>query len=147
VTLLANASTALAAANASAPAAANATLPLDAYIALPPGKAAPAAAVIIFTDIYGFGLNNTRLWADRLAKAGPFLVVVPDFFRGDSLTDATRSTVATCGRAREGAGRGAGGRGLEGGDAFGRSCGGPLTGVDWGRPAARGRRPRAPSPC
>jgi hypothetical protein len=52
--------------------------------------------VVIFTDIYGFEFSNTRLWADRLAKKGGFLVVIPDFFRGDALTDATRNTSAVC---------------------------------------------------
>ncbi|GBF99533.1 alpha beta-hydrolase [Raphidocelis subcapitata] len=64
---------------------------MEAYVSEPPG-AKPGAAVVLFSDIYGFGLNNTRLWADRLAKAGGFLVVLPDFFRGDALTEATRNT-------------------------------------------------------
>ncbi|KAI8469272.1 MAG: dienelactone hydrolase family-domain-containing protein [Monoraphidium minutum] len=57
---------------------------VKAYVATPPGGK-PQAAVILFTDIFGWDLPNIRLWADRLAKAG-FLAVVPDFFRGDKLT-------------------------------------------------------------
>ncbi|KAI8471171.1 MAG: dienelactone hydrolase family-domain-containing protein [Monoraphidium minutum] len=67
---------------------------MDGYVAAPPKGAKPTAAVIIFTDIYGFTLNNTRLWADRLAAAGGFLVIVPDFFRGDPVTEATRPMMA-----------------------------------------------------
>ena len=76
------------------PGANAAPLPLYVAGANAAGAAPPKAAVVIFTDIYGFALNNTRLWADRLAAAGGFLVVVPDFFRGDALTDATRGTIA-----------------------------------------------------
>ena len=32
-------------------------------------------------DVYGWDFNNTRLWADKLAKAG-FITVLPDFFHG-----------------------------------------------------------------
>lgn len=91
------------------PATGNRTLSV--YVASPPSKAAaattagaaaaatpaiavaPRAAVILATDIYGFELPNTRLWADRLAAKTGLLVVVPDFFGGDWLTDATRSTI------------------------------------------------------
>lgn len=68
---------------------------LNAYVVLPPDNPAPKAAVIIFTDIYGYELNNTRLWADRLAK-NDFLAVIPDFFRGDPITEATRGQMAEC---------------------------------------------------
>lgn len=46
-------------------------------------KAAPKAAVIIYSDIYGYRGNGTRLWADRLAQLG-YVAVVPDFFQGRS---------------------------------------------------------------
>lgn len=69
---------------------------VDAYLVLPPGVTKPEAAVVIFTDIYGWELNNTRLWADRLAKEGGFLVVVPDFFHNDSLTDLSRQDFGAC---------------------------------------------------
>ncbi|GBF90484.1 hypothetical protein Rsub_03480 [Raphidocelis subcapitata] len=58
---------------------------LPAYVAVPAGGK-PEAAVVIFSDVYGWQLNNTRLFADRLAKAG-YLAVLPDFFRGDVLAD------------------------------------------------------------
>lgn len=67
---------------------------LDAYVVTPPGKSAPQEGVIIFTDIYGWELPNTRLWADRLAKEGGFLVVIPDFFRGDPVTEAIRPNIS-----------------------------------------------------
>jgi dienelactone hydrolase len=62
---------------------------LSAYLAEPKGaanataKAAPKAAVILYSDIYGYRGNGTRLWADRLAQLG-YLAVVPDFFQGRS---------------------------------------------------------------
>eukprot|EP00877_Chromochloris_zofingiensis_P013182 jgi/Chrzof1/8117/UNPLg00162.t1 len=37
-------------------------------------------AVLIFSDIYGWKLNNTRKWADDLANNG-FRVFMPDFFK------------------------------------------------------------------
>jgi dienelactone hydrolase len=49
-------------------------------VAEPPGGD-PGAAVVLFSDIFGFALNNTRIWADRLANSTGFLVVLPDFFR------------------------------------------------------------------
>lgn len=59
----------------------NSVNPLQVYVAQPStGK--PEAAVILFPDVYGWDYNNTRIWADRLAKAG-FLAVLPDWFRGD----------------------------------------------------------------
>jgi len=46
--------------------------PLQVYVAQPStGK--PEAAVILFPDVYGWDYNNTRIWADRLAKVRPAL--------------------------------------------------------------------------
>ena len=39
--------------------------------------------VLLVTDIFGAHRKNPRLWSDRLAAAGDFAVVMPDFFRGD----------------------------------------------------------------
>ena len=64
--------------------------PLPAYVAQPPagaGAAKPKAAVVLFGDVFGWSLNNTRLWADRLAAEGGFVAVLPDFFRNDSLAN------------------------------------------------------------
>lgn len=65
---------------------------IDAYVAVPSGGK-PTAAVILFTDIKGWEFNNTRLWADRLAKAG-FLAVLPDFFRGDEVGNDTKAFIS-----------------------------------------------------
>ena len=55
---------------------------LNAYVA--GDNASPTAAVILFSDIFGYTLNNSRLWADSLARDTGYLVVLPDFFRGQS---------------------------------------------------------------
>eukprot|EP00877_Chromochloris_zofingiensis_P011267 jgi/Chrzof1/6394/Cz18g09020.t1 len=64
---------------------------LSTYVAAPaiyrPGATIPA--VIIFSEVYGWQLNNIRMWADHLANY-LFLVFVPDFLKNDSLpTNAT----------------------------------------------------------
>lgn len=60
---------------------------LPAYLAAPPAKnatiAAPKSAIVLYSDIYGYRGNGTRLWADRLASLG-YVAVVPDFFQGRS---------------------------------------------------------------
>eukprot|EP00882_Tetradesmus_deserticola_P011615 GHRQ01012288.1.p1 GENE.GHRQ01012288.1~~GHRQ01012288.1.p1 ORF type:complete len:159 (+),score=42.69 GHRQ01012288.1:200-676(+) len=53
---------------------------LDAYVATPKGPY--KAAVLMLTDIYGWKVDNARVWADNMAMQG-FLVVVPDFFKGN----------------------------------------------------------------
>eukprot|EP00877_Chromochloris_zofingiensis_P001146 jgi/Chrzof1/11031/Cz05g21030.t1 len=67
---------------------------LSAYIATPQNYTPNATmpAVLIFTDIYGWQLNNTRLYADNLATQG-FLVIVPDFFKNDSIPVGTSLTM------------------------------------------------------
>jgi dienelactone hydrolase len=65
---------------------------LDVYISQE--KAKPSSAVILFTDIYGWKFNNTRVWSDRLAQDTGALVVIPDFFRGTTLP-ADRSMLMT----------------------------------------------------
>jgi dienelactone hydrolase len=64
---------------------------LDAYVVRP--TTAPRAAVVLYTDIYGWRFNNTRVWADKLARQTGWVVVVPDFFRG---------TARTMGQSRDG---------------------------------------------
>jgi dienelactone hydrolase len=46
-------------------------------------KPTPQAAVLLYSDIYGWRGNGTRQWADRLAALG-YVAVVPDFFQGRS---------------------------------------------------------------
>lgn len=55
---------------------------LNAYVATP--QKPTDLAVIIFTDIYGWEFNNTRMWADKLAKNGA-VAIIPDFFKNDSI--------------------------------------------------------------
>lgn len=43
---------------------------------------ADGGAVLLIPDIYGFGIPNTRLFADQLAEQG-FFVLLPDIFHGD----------------------------------------------------------------
>lgn len=64
---------------------------LNAYVAFPALKHRGSsqtrlATVILIADIYGWKQASTRIWADKLAKKG-FLVVLPDFFRGDPWTE------------------------------------------------------------
>lgn len=67
---------------------------LDAYVVRP--TAAPRAAVVLYTDIYGWRFNNTRVWADKLARQTGYLVVVPDFFRGTAFKEGqSRATLMT----------------------------------------------------
>ncbi|KAL0039957.1 hypothetical protein WJX79_000033 [Trebouxia sp. C0005] len=47
---------------------------------------AGGAAVLIITDIYGFSIPNTRLFADHLAQQG-FFVLLPDIFHGNAWND------------------------------------------------------------
>jgi dienelactone hydrolase len=61
---------------------------LPAYLAALPksnatAAAAPKSAIVLYSDIYGYRGNGTRLWADRLASLG-YVAVVPDFFQGRS---------------------------------------------------------------
>lgn len=44
-------------------------------------------AVIVFYDVFGFDGGRTKAICDELATAGPYTVVLPDFYRGnDCLT-------------------------------------------------------------
>lgn len=61
---------------------------LPAYLASPnlsktAKKRGPAAAVLLYSDIFGFRGNGTRKIADRLAAEG-YVAVMPDFFSGRS---------------------------------------------------------------
>lgn len=41
------------------------------------------SAIVLFTDIFGFGFPNTRKVADRFAEATGTTVLIPDCFHGD----------------------------------------------------------------
>jgi len=45
----------------------------------------PSSSIIIFTDLFGWKFNNTRVWADRRAEDTGAVVVIPDFFHGQTL--------------------------------------------------------------
>lgn len=55
---------------------------MRAYLAAPKAPS-PKSAIILYSDIFGWRGNGTRLWADRLAAQG-FVTAVPDFFQGRS---------------------------------------------------------------
>jgi dienelactone hydrolase len=40
----------------------------------------------MYSDIFGLALPNNKLIADAIAKAGDWLVYLPDFFKGDPVT-------------------------------------------------------------
>ncbi|KAG9231137.1 dienelactone hydrolase [Amylocarpus encephaloides] len=50
------------------------------YVAKP--ECEPKAIIVIITDIFGWGLSNSRLLADSYAKEGGFLTYVPDMMNG-----------------------------------------------------------------
>ena len=58
---------------------------LNTYLAVPPAGSTPKAGILFLSDIFGWKVNNARLFTDRLAKAG-FVVACPDFFNGDAVT-------------------------------------------------------------
>lgn len=57
---------------------------LDTYVAMPPNNTQAKGVALLITDIFGAHRKNPKLWADRLAAANDFVVVLPDFFRGDA---------------------------------------------------------------
>ncbi|KAF2854855.1 alpha/beta-hydrolase [Plenodomus tracheiphilus IPT5] len=61
------------------------------YHSYPPNytPATPAKTLIHITDIYGLPLLENRLLADSLASNG-YLVLLPDLFAGDAISDAER---------------------------------------------------------
>jgi dienelactone hydrolase len=61
---------------------------LQTYCAAPPSSSSPSpssCAIVLFTDVFGFGLRNVRLIADAYSKATGLPVFVPDLHEGDSL--------------------------------------------------------------
>ncbi|KAK9448584.1 dienelactone hydrolase [Limtongia smithiae] len=51
---------------------------LKVYVA--PKPAEPKGVIVVFSDIFGWTLPNTRLLADAYAKNSEFIVYVPDYF-------------------------------------------------------------------
>ncbi|KAL2919160.1 hypothetical protein HK105_201435 [Polyrhizophydium stewartii] len=56
---------------------------LDTYLATSEAGETDKAVVLIH-DVFGWGIPNPRLIADRIAKDGGYRVYVPDFFNGDA---------------------------------------------------------------
>lgn len=57
---------------------------LDTYVAEPEGGASAAKGiVVIIPDIFGWEFPNNRVLADDYAKKGNFLVLLPDFMKGE----------------------------------------------------------------
>ena len=43
----------------------------------------PRAIIVVYSDVFGLGLPNSKLIADAYAASGDYLVYLPDFFKGD----------------------------------------------------------------
>jgi dienelactone hydrolase len=46
-------------------------------------RTSPRAIIVIYSDIFGLLLPNNKLIADAYAASGEYLVLLPDFFKGD----------------------------------------------------------------
>ncbi|KEF61980.1 uncharacterized protein A1O9_03552 [Exophiala aquamarina CBS 119918] len=46
----------------------------------------PRGIIVIYSDIFGLSLPNNKLIADGYAKSGEWLVYLPDFFKGDTVS-------------------------------------------------------------
>ncbi|CAN9193374.1 unnamed protein product [Alternaria alternata] len=46
-------------------------------------RTTPRAVICIYSDIFGLGLPNNKIIADAYAESGEYLVLLPDFFKGD----------------------------------------------------------------
>ncbi|KAI4709695.1 hypothetical protein J4E89_005711 [Alternaria sp. Ai002NY15] len=46
-------------------------------------RTTPRATICIYSDIFGLGLPNNKIIADAYAASGEYLVLLPDFFKGD----------------------------------------------------------------
>jgi dienelactone hydrolase len=46
-------------------------------------RTTPKAVICIYSDIFGLGLPNNKIIADAYAESGEYLVLLPDFFKGD----------------------------------------------------------------
>ncbi|UJR07152.1 hypothetical protein I4U23_011440 [Adineta vaga] len=51
-------------------------------------------SIIVFYDIYGFNISQTRVFCDRLAAEYEVQVVMPDFYRGKSASVTTPHLIA-----------------------------------------------------
>ncbi|KAI3775213.1 hypothetical protein L1987_49782 [Smallanthus sonchifolius] len=59
---------------------------LNSYVS---GKPDSKIAVLLVSDVFGYGAQKLRQLADKVASAG-YYVVVPDFFYGDPMTPETK---------------------------------------------------------
>jgi hypothetical protein len=46
-------------------------------------RTSPRATIVIYSDIFGLLLPNNKLIADAYAASGEYLILLPDFFKGD----------------------------------------------------------------
>ncbi|TVY27040.1 Hydrolase [Lachnellula hyalina] len=59
---------------------------LPTYVAQPADGVTPEGIIVFITDAFGWDFVNNRVLADHYAKRGGFLVYVPDFMNGNSLS-------------------------------------------------------------
>lgn len=63
---------------------------LNCYVA---GSADSKCAVILISDVYGYEAPHLRMIADKVAAAGGYYMLVPDFFHGDPFVDNENITL------------------------------------------------------
>lgn len=57
-------------------------------------KSGKDLSIIVFYDIYGFNITQTRVFCDRLAAEYEVQVVMPDFYRSKSASVTTPHLIA-----------------------------------------------------
>jgi len=58
---------------------------LNVYVTKPAESTTPKGLIVFITDAFGWRFVNNRLLADKYAKKGGFLVLIPDLMNGMSL--------------------------------------------------------------
>lgn len=56
---------------------------LNVYVSSPANNVTPKAVIVFIPDAFGWKFINNRLLADKYAKKGQFLVLLPDFMNGE----------------------------------------------------------------
>ncbi|TVY33575.1 Protein AIM2, partial [Lachnellula cervina] len=59
---------------------------LPTYVAQPADGVTPKGIIVYITDGFGWDFVNNRVLADHYAKRGGFLVYIPDFMNGNSMS-------------------------------------------------------------